>query len=278
MRPGRKAVRILGAATLAAVSLTVVLAATRPKLKVIAPPAQACVGDLIKVGAKAKGSARYKVKVRVLAPDGSLALKAKKRVAKKWRTWSVTVDKAGTYRTMYRSKPKKWSFFTKVSHCGGGQTPGSVVIDDDDAGAAMFAMPNMAPGASEERCIMVSYTGTLPATVRLYGTTPGTGPGLAPYLELTVTRGTGGSFGTCAGFTPDPVDHVGAGPGVIFDGTLDGWPDTYGTGLVDPSAAPEQWTTGESHTYRFEVGLSPALADEAQGLTAGQTFVWEARD
>lgn len=289
MRPksGRMVVRVVAALAAAAVSLTVVLAATRPRVRVVAPPAALCVGNVISVGAQAKSSAKVKVKVRVARPDGSLALSAKKKVGKKLKSWSVVAQQPGTYRTTYRSKPKKWTFLTEVSVCGGGGgggtgggggggTPGTVDINDNDAGAAMFAMPNLAPGATQSSCITATYAGSLPGTVRLYGTTSGTG--LASYLRLTVTRGTSGAFGSCSGFTPDPTNYTGAGPGVIFDGTLAGWPDDYTSGLVDPTAVPEQWTAGESHTYRFEVLLPADVTNTAQGLTAGQIFVWEARD
>lgn len=270
---------------MAAVSLTVVMAATRPKVAVAAPPSKMCVGDPFSVGARAKGRAKVRVKVTVSRPDGSWALKAKKKVGKKMKSWSVVAQQPGTYVTTYKSKPKKWTFLTEVSSCGsggggtggGGGTLGTVDINDNDAGAAMFSMANLAPGTSQASCITVSYQGSLPATVRMYGTT--TGSGLAGHLQLTVERGAGGGFGTCTGFSPDGTDYVGAGPGVVYRGTLTGWPDDYAGGRVDPtSGSPEQWTTGESHSYRFTVTLPAEAADAAQGLTAGQTFVWEARD
>lgn len=275
-RRGRLLVRAVAGLVAAAVSLTVVMAATRPRVRVLTPSAELCVGEPIWVGARAKGSAR--VKVKVAGPDGSVVLKRKKRVTIKWRRWSVTAQQPGTYRTTYRSKPKKWTFLTEVTACGGGgsETPGSVELGDNDADASLFAMPNLAPGAAQEACITATYGGSLPATVRLYGST--SGAGLASFLRVTVTRGVSGAFGTCAGFQPDAADYVGAGQGVIYDGSLAGYPDDYGSGLVDPTAAAEQWTTGESHTYRFVVSLPGDAADAAQGLTAGQTFVWEARD
>ena len=46
----------------------------------------------------------------------------------------------------------------------------------------------MPGGATSTACQQVSYTGTAPATVRLWGTVGGTG--LAPYLTVKITRGT----------------------------------------------------------------------------------------
>ena len=59
---------------------------------------------------------------------------------------------------------------------------GSVSITDDDAGSVMFNLSNMVPGTTATKCINVTYTGSAPANVRMYGTVGGTG--LAP-MPLT---------------------------------------------------------------------------------------------
>jgi len=114
--------------------------------------------------------------------------------------------------------------------------------------------------------------------VRLYGTT--TGSGLDAYLDLKVTRGSfSGSppaFDSCTTFTADVTDYVGAGSGVISSGMLQGFPDDYAAGRVDPVAgSPETWTTGESHVYKLQVTVENNAS--AQGKDAGQSFTWEAR-
>jgi predicted ribosomally synthesized peptide with SipW-like signal peptide len=153
---------------------------------------------------------------------------------------------------------------------------GTVIITDDDGGSAMLVLADAKPGDSDTSCIKVTYTGTLSATVRLYGTT--TGSGLDPYLDLTVTRGTKASaFDSCADFVADSTDYNGDGPGVIFDGTLQGYPDGYATGIVDPtSGSPETWTTSETHSYMFVITVQDD--PNAQGLSANQTFTWEAQN
>jgi hypothetical protein len=125
----------------------------------------------------------------------------------------------------------------------------------------------------------VTYDGTLPAAVRLHGTT--TGSGLDQYLDLKVTRGTYSpstpAFKSCTNFQPDTTNYTGAGNGVIYSGTLQGYPDDYASGLVDPlSGSPESWTTGEVHVYRVDVTLQQNFS--AQGKDAAQTFRWEARN
>lgn len=143
----------------------------------------------------------------------------------------------------------------------------------------MFTMSNMAPASTDMGCIKVSYNGALVARVKLYGTTGGTG--LAQYLDVRVTRGMYTSadppFDSCTNFSPDSTDYIGAGAGVIYEGTLQDYADDYAAGLPDPpTGAPEDWTHPEDHVYKFEITLQDD--NSAQGLIATQVFTWEARD
>ncbi|MGH2756067.1 MAG: hypothetical protein ACRDLB_16775 [Actinomycetota bacterium] len=101
---------------------------------------------------------------------------------------------------------------------------GTVAVGDNDSGDLMFSLADAKPGASASACIKVTYSGSLPSTMRLYGTTSGTG--LAPYLTLTVTRGSYGSpepqFASCSNFSPDGTNYISQGSGVVYSGTLDG--------------------------------------------------------
>jgi hypothetical protein len=115
--------------------------------------------------------------------------------------------------------------------------------------------------------------------VRLHGTT--TGSGLDQYLDLKVTRGvyspSDPAFKSCTNFQADGTNYIGAGNGVIYNGTLQAFPDDYASGLVDPlSGSPESWTTGEAHVYRIDVTLQNNFS--AQNKDAAQTFRWEARN
>ena len=155
---------------------------------------------------------------------------------------------------------------------------GTVDIDDDDSGIALVGLTAGNPGETDTGCITVAYNGSLESNVRLYGTTTGTG--FDEYVTLTVERGTWSgpapAFDDCTGFTPDATDYVGAGAGVVYAGTLADFPDDWATGVVDGGGTPESWTPGESRSYRLTVTV--ADADAAQGLTANQTFTWEARN
>jgi hypothetical protein len=156
-------------------------------------------------------------------------------------------------------------------------TAGTVALTDNDAGTAMLVMTNAKPGDTDTSCIQVTSTGTLPSLVKLYGTTTGTG--LDAYLNLVVTRGTGAAaFDDCTGFTADATNYAGLGAGVLYNGTLTGYADTYAAGLADPRTAtiPEAWTTGEAHTYKLQ--LTVADNNAAQTLNVTQAFTWEARN
>ena len=169
-----------------------------------------------------------------------------------------------------------WSAFSATTdNSGNSFASGTVSIGDDDSGWAMLSLANAKPGDSDSACIVVDYTGSLPASVTLYGSTGGTG--LAQYLDLTVTRGTKSSaFDACGDFNPDGTDYIGSGPGVIYSGTLQGYPDGYGAGITDAPGASATWTNGEAHAYRFVVTVQNDGA--AQGLDASQVFTWEARN
>jgi predicted ribosomally synthesized peptide with SipW-like signal peptide len=170
-----------------------------------------------------------------------------------------------------------WSAFSSTTQNSGNSfSSGTVTLADDDSGSAMLSLANAKPGDSDTACIVVTYTGSLAASVRMYGTTAGTG--LDQYLDLTVIRGTKASaFKGCADFVADGTNYLGSGNGVVYSGTLQGYPDTYGAGIVDPTpGSPESWTNPESHAYKFVVTVQND--NNAQGLNATQTFTWEARN
>src|SRR5688500_2627152 len=85
---------------------------------------------------------------------------------------------------------------------------GTVQLGDNDIGAAVLGFSDGTPGTSDTGCVTVTYSGTLPATVRLYGSSSGA---LAPHLTLTVTRGTDPTptFGSCASFVADSTNYLG---------------------------------------------------------------------
>lgn len=163
------------------------------------------------------------------------------------------------------------AFSATTDDAGNGFDAGTVSLADNDGGTRLFALTGQKPGVTTSRCLKVTYGGTLPASVRLYGSASGA---LAPYLLLTVTRGTESAPAAgCGGFSPDSTDYAGHGPGVVWKGKLSAYPASYAAGTVDPTAS---WGSGDSRSYRLVVEVEDA--DAAQGQSATASFTWEARN
>lgn len=163
-----------------------------------------------------------------------------------------------TILTMARSNA---AFVDTTDNTASSFTTGTVVLTDDDAGAALFTASGMTPGNGVVECITVTYSGTqLPAPVRLYGSTTG---GLDTYLDTTIEVGTGGSFGNCAGFTPTST---------VFNNTLENFAATHtdwATGIATFTAAANP----TSRTFRVTIDVQNTPA--AQGLTSTADFTFE---
>ena len=82
-------------------------------------------------------------------------------------------------------------------------TSAAIALSDNDSSTAMFAnVTGMMPGTTVDRCIDVTYTGTVdPTAVMLYITGAPTGT-LSPYLNLTIEVGvdTAAAFRDCTAF------------------------------------------------------------------------------
>jgi len=167
------------------------------------------------------------------------------------------------------------AFSGSTADTGNSIAAGTVAIGDNDSGSAMFALTGMTSSdPAVNKCVNVTYTGSLASTVRLYAAVSGS---LAPYLQLTVTRGTDSSpsFSSCSNFTADATDYLGSGAGVIYSGLVSAYPTTYAGGIVDPkTATPETWTTNESHSYKFTITLNSGYNSQ----TSNVDFTWEARN
>ncbi len=159
------------------------------------------------------------------------------------------------------------AFFDTTENTGNSFASGDVVLTDDDSGAAMFAVTDMAPGDVATDCIVVTYEGSLtPADIELYVAAGGlTGTGLDDYLDMTVELGTGGSSGDCTGF-------VGA---TVYTGDLDGFAAAH-TDFVSGTGSWTAAATNDDRTYRFSFTLQDDNA--AQALNATATFTWEAQN
>jgi hypothetical protein len=145
----------------------------------------------------------------------------------------------------------------------------TVQLADNDLGTAMFNnVTNLVPGQVVDRCIDVTYTGTVdPTAVQLYiaGTPTGT---LGTYLNLTIDYApdTADAYGSCATFPGSPTP--------VYNGTLAAFATAhaaYATGATtwNPAGGPE------TRTFRFRISVQDNVA--AVGLNSTFGFSWETR-
>ena len=165
------------------------------------------------------------------------------------------------------------AFSATTSNPTNNWTTGTVVLADDDSNTAMFNVPAMAPSSTGEKCIVVTSSGSLASTVKLYGTGKTATNSLDTYLNLVVEQGTTGTFaGGCTGFTVD------AGAANTFTGTLATFATAYtnfsnGFGTFAPTGSGSQ-----TKVYRITYTLSASTPSSAQGSTASMGLTWESQN
>ncbi|MFG1610764.1 hypothetical protein [Actinoplanes sp. NPDC049265] len=141
---------------------------------------------------------------------------------------------------------------------------GSVALSGTPA-TAVISASGAIPGSFGSTCVVVAYTGTLDARVRLYLRPADiTGTGLASYLTLQISEGTGSSA-SCTDFATTGTLWNPAGVPAFAAASHD-----YATGVSNWLATP-----AASRTYRIDWQLQDDNA--AQNLTAAVTFTWEAQ-
>lgn len=163
------------------------------------------------------------------------------------------------------------AFTGTTDNTGNSWAAGTVSLSDDDTGSAMFTAADLKGGDVLENCLVVTYTGSLDADVKLYAENL-TGS-LGTYLDLEVEIGDGGSFSATA--TQDgEVACTGFSGSSIYSGTLAGFAGAStnfatGVGTWGPS-------TSDFKTYRFVVTVQDD--NNAQSESASVDFVWEAQN
>ena len=168
-----------------------------------------------------------------------------------------------------------YGLFTATTQNAGNEiSSGTVEFTDNDSGAALYSATGVRPGEAISRCIKTTYTGSLPALVRLYS--PSSPGPLAQYIDLTITQGTqpAATFPGCTGFAADAT-------GTIFSGTLQSFEQTktsFASGVATLPVGKTGWSNGESLVYRVQATLQAGAPDNSQGWSSGtHSFVWEAR-
>lgn len=183
------------------------------------------------------------------------------------------------------------AFSASAGNTGNTWQTGTVVLADNDSGAALFASADngaLKPGSTRSRCIRIDYSGDLQADVRMYVTTPTAGAAtLDPYLVMSVERGADVSAGTTVaadcttGFTQNATrtflfnTHQADDPLADQSMTmarLKSEKGTYATGLVVDG------TTDQGTSLTLKITYVVRDVNDAQNTTSEATFTWEARN
>ena len=157
--------------------------------------------------------------------------------------------------------------FTSTTPSGNNSwSTGTVTLSDDDGGSALFTASGLVPGSSGSNCITVTYTGTVPTTVRLYASASSDASSVASYLDLTIQEGNGGNFGNCTGFTAATT---------LYTGTL----ATFTSSKTSYATGTGTWApiTAASRVYKVSYTLNSATPNTKQGAITTATLQWEAQ-
>ena len=166
------------------------------------------------------------------------------------------------------------AFSSTTVNSGNDFAAGTVYIADNDTGSAMYNVTDQVPGDIVERCITVTYTGSMDADVKLYGSAVGA---LGDYIDLQIEKGTGAvPFGAgCAGFSSD---------GTVYNDTLGNFASTHtgwGNGLVVNPGAQTEWVQNDAVVFRFTLTLQDdnnANGGAVPLSTGAHSYTWEAQN
>jgi hypothetical protein len=186
------------------------------------------------------------------------------------------------------------AFTASTDNAGNSWQTGSVVLADSSGGATGTALFDAAsngalkPLANNSRCIRVDYTGSLPADVKLYVTTPSSGATtLDQYLLISIEQGQSTTPATTvaadcsSGFLPTTTptfvydDKVASDPTSNQSATLSALKGTahdYTSGLLVGHGV-----TGNT-SLTFRITYSVKDVDAAQSKQSTATFTWEAQN
>ena len=143
---------------------------------------------------------------------------------------------------------------------------GTVSLADDDGGAALFSVTGLTPGRAGSNCLTIDYTGDVATIVALYAAASTDTASIAQFVNLTIQQGTGGGFGSCAGFTAAST---------IFSGTL----AAFTAAAQDYASGVGSWSPNgaAARVYRIAYTLDAATPSTKQGGVCTVTFRWQSQ-
>lgn len=172
------------------------------------------------------------------------------------------------------------AFSSTTVNTGNLFTAGTVTLTDNDAGGVLYDnLTNQKPGVDQDRCIKVTYSGSLASLVRLYGAA--SPAGINPeHINLRIDKGTQGgtvTFPDCTSGTGFVAD--GAGNPIYIGNVSDFLTNrtNFSNGVAANPGTGTNWVTNDTLVYRFRMSVADLPA--AQGASSGTiTFTWEAQN
>jgi hypothetical protein len=163
------------------------------------------------------------------------------------------------------------AFSGTTRNSGNNWSTGSVALTDDDAGAARFQAAGIVPGDTDSKCITVTANANVPGVVKGYVVNPVLSPsGLQDHILVSVDYGTGGGFGSCAGFESTGPTVVAASLTELA--TFSNYANGTGAWPIDAGTQSRTYKI----TWTFDTtGLTPTQVNALQGAHTGVDFQWE---
>jgi hypothetical protein len=158
-------------------------------------------------------------------------------------------------------------FSTTVSNSGSSLTTGTLSFNDSVT-SALFSLTDFKPGDFLTKCVRVTNTGSLPASVT--ATPSFTGPGgggndLSSALLVKVEEGSGlsGNTSSCTGFSSSSyvmgTNSSGVAPSAMTTATY------------------SSWASGSEKDYRITVTMPSSVTSSSfQNATSNVSFSWSA--
>jgi hypothetical protein len=165
------------------------------------------------------------------------------------------------------------AFSDTTANSGNTFATGTVTIGNN-ATSPLYSVTNGKPGSpSANHCVKITYSGSLPATVKIYrsGFSGASTPNLSDYLDVSVTKGTG-TQEDCSDFSPA------ASGSSVYSGTLTSFGTDWTSGLaLNNGSGTAAWGQNDTVTYKFSAQVQDT--NSAKGLSTGtHSYTWEARN
>ena len=168
-----------------------------------------------------------------------------------------------------------FSAFSATTQNDGNQiAAGTVAIGDNDGGSWLYNVSDATPGVTTEKCVVVTYSGSLNSDVKLYVPAAPVTRDLDQYVNLVIDAGAPDADpqADCSDFDATPAN--------VYTGTLKSFIDTktdYTSGVAVVPEGDTFWNTNDRVAFRVRVTVADDQAAAGKSVSA-HSFKWEAQN